>query len=105
MGSIVERKARSEVFSLQPYVPGKPVEELERELGITGVIKLASMKTPWAFANSGSSSSGSPEALNISDGACHLRQPWPVLWLVRTLSWLATVPDELLRLLVRPVSR
>ena len=46
MGSIVERKARSEVFSLKPYVPGKPVEEVERELGITGVIKLASNENP-----------------------------------------------------------
>ena len=46
MGSNMERKARSEVFSLKPYVPGKPVEEVERELGITGVIKLASNENP-----------------------------------------------------------
>lgn len=46
MGSIVERKARPEVFSLKPYSPGKPVEEVERELGITGVIKLASNENP-----------------------------------------------------------
>ncbi|MDH3343275.1 MAG: histidinol-phosphate transaminase, partial [Gammaproteobacteria bacterium] len=30
------------VQQLRPYLPGKPVEELERELGITGSIKLAS---------------------------------------------------------------
>jgi histidinol-phosphate aminotransferase len=30
------------VASLQPYVPGKPIEEVERELGISGVAKLAS---------------------------------------------------------------
>lgn len=30
------------VAGLQPYHPGKPIEELERELGITGIIKLAS---------------------------------------------------------------
>ena len=29
-------------LTLTPYVPGKPVTETERELGITGVIKLAS---------------------------------------------------------------
>ncbi len=29
-----------------PYVPGKPVEELERELGITGAIKIASNENP-----------------------------------------------------------
>jgi histidinol-phosphate aminotransferase len=30
------------VAGLHPYQPGKPIEELERELGITGIIKLAS---------------------------------------------------------------
>jgi histidinol-phosphate aminotransferase len=30
------------VASLTPYVPGKPIEEVERELGIAGVAKLAS---------------------------------------------------------------
>ncbi len=34
------------VRSLQPYQPGKPVEELERELGISGIIKLASNENP-----------------------------------------------------------
>ena len=34
------------VASLKPYVPGKPVEELERELGITGSVKLASNENP-----------------------------------------------------------
>jgi histidinol-phosphate aminotransferase len=33
---------RPEIRSLQPYVPGKPIEELERELGIAGAAKLAS---------------------------------------------------------------
>ena len=32
----------SYVASLTPYVPGKPIEEVERELGISGVAKLAS---------------------------------------------------------------
>jgi len=32
--------------SLKPYVPGKPLSELERELGITGSIKLASNENP-----------------------------------------------------------
>ena len=34
------------VQQLQPYLPGKPVEELERELGIAGSIKLASNENP-----------------------------------------------------------
>lgn len=37
---------RPEIRSLTPYVPGKPVEELERELGITGAVKLASNENP-----------------------------------------------------------
>lgn len=34
------------VKNLIPYVPGKPVEELERELGIQGAIKIASNENP-----------------------------------------------------------
>jgi histidinol-phosphate aminotransferase len=34
------------IESLVPYPPGKPIEELERELGITGSIKLASNENP-----------------------------------------------------------
>ena len=34
------------VNQLQPYVPGKPIEELERELGISNIIKLASNENP-----------------------------------------------------------
>src|SRR5437868_14320084 len=30
------------ITRLVPYRPGKPIEEVERELGITGIIKLAS---------------------------------------------------------------
>lgn len=34
------------VRGLQPYQPGKPIEELERELGIRNAIKLASNENP-----------------------------------------------------------
>lgn len=34
------------VQGLTPYVPGKPIEELERELGISDIIKLASNENP-----------------------------------------------------------
>ena len=40
------RQAAPGLASLQPYVPGKPLSELERELGITGSIKLASNENP-----------------------------------------------------------
>ncbi|MFV2030939.1 MAG: histidinol-phosphate transaminase [Gammaproteobacteria bacterium] len=38
--------ALAQVKLLQPYTPGKPVEELERELGIPSAIKLASNENP-----------------------------------------------------------
>jgi len=38
--------ANTKISSLTPYQPGKPVEELERELGITSSIKLASNENP-----------------------------------------------------------
>jgi histidinol-phosphate aminotransferase len=34
------------VLSVKPYAPGKPMEELEREYGLTGSIKLASNENP-----------------------------------------------------------
>lgn len=39
-------KAPHYVSNITPYVPGKPVEELERELGITDSVKLASNENP-----------------------------------------------------------
>ena len=35
------------VRSLSPYVPGKPIEELQRELGLSDIIKLASNENPF----------------------------------------------------------
>jgi len=38
--------ANTGIRNLSPYVPGKPVEELERELGIKNIVKLASNENP-----------------------------------------------------------
>lgn len=43
--SVIAR-ARPAIQALTPYQPGKPVEELERELGITDAVKLASNENP-----------------------------------------------------------
>ncbi len=37
---------RKNLLSLKPYVPGKPIEELERELGIKNASKIASNENP-----------------------------------------------------------
>ncbi|NMA63989.1 MAG: histidinol-phosphate transaminase [Syntrophomonadaceae bacterium] len=46
MAGFVERNARKEIFRLKPYVPGKPIEEVKRELGVEDVIKMASNENP-----------------------------------------------------------
>ena len=38
----IKKLARAEVFNFEPYVPGKPIDELKREFGITEIYKLAS---------------------------------------------------------------
>ncbi len=42
----MEPLAAPHIEKLTPYSPGKPLEELERELGITNAIKLASNESP-----------------------------------------------------------
>ncbi len=48
------------IESLEPYKPGKPIAELQRELGIADVLKLASNENPLG---------PSPNALKAMDGA------------------------------------
>ncbi len=42
----MKKMARRGIEDLVPYPPGKPIEELERDLGIQGSIKLASNENP-----------------------------------------------------------
>ncbi|MDO4431615.1 MAG: histidinol-phosphate transaminase [Lonepinella koalarum] len=44
--------ANQGVKTLSPYQAGKPIEELERELGISNIIKLASNENPFGFPES-----------------------------------------------------
>jgi len=44
--SMFESLVPENIATLTAYPPGKPLEELERELGITGAIKLASNENP-----------------------------------------------------------
>ena len=52
--------ALEQVRTLAPYVPGKPIEELQRELGLTDIIKLASNENPFG---------ASPRALSAMQAA------------------------------------
>ena len=40
-------QGRPNVKNLEFYVPGKPIEEVQRELGLSHVIKMASNENPW----------------------------------------------------------
>jgi len=42
----IRDRVQPHVRDLRPYEPGKPIEELERELGIQGSVKLASNENP-----------------------------------------------------------
>lgn len=41
-----EKLVNANIANLQPYIPGKPIEELQRELGLDKIIKLASNENP-----------------------------------------------------------
>lgn len=58
----------SHIASLVPYVPGKPIDELQRELGIPRAIKLASNENPLG---------PSPKALAVLAGTAPLLHRYP----------------------------
>lgn len=46
MTSQTQTRVRSSVLNIKPYVPGKPIDEVRRELGLSDIIKLASNENP-----------------------------------------------------------
>ena len=47
MSTSWESLANEPILDLEPYQPGKPIEEVERELGVKGAVKLASNENPF----------------------------------------------------------
>lgn len=94
-----------DIQSLSPYVPGKPVEELQRELGLTRVIKLASNENP--LGTSPKAMAALREAQSTlhrypDGGATQLRQAIADRWKVAGEQViLGNGSDELLGLLAR----
>ncbi|MBF0386013.1 MAG: histidinol-phosphate transaminase [Candidatus Omnitrophica bacterium] len=43
----MKNQAKQSVLNVKPYIPGKPIEEVKRELGLKDVIKLASNENPF----------------------------------------------------------
>ena len=69
----LEQLALPGVRSLQPYQPGKPAEELERELGFSDIIKLASNENPLGAGRLATEAvrAGSAELHRYPDGNGH----------------------------------
>ena len=59
---------------LQPYVPGKPVEEVQREHGLQDVIKLASNENPLGPSPLalGAICAAAERVYQYPDASCHL---------------------------------
>jgi len=49
-GRTIAQAVKPQVATLVPYSPGKPIHEVQRELGLTDVIKLASNENPFGPA-------------------------------------------------------
>ncbi len=43
-------KASRSILTIDPYVPGKPIDEFKREYGISNPVKLASNENPFGFS-------------------------------------------------------
>lgn len=98
-------KVHPDIASLSPYVPGKPIEELQRELGLTRVIKLASNENPLGSSPKALTAlrEGSSALHRYPDGgAFRLREALANHWKV-TLDHiiLGNGSDEILGLLAR----
>ena len=79
---------RPAVQKLAPYVPGRPVEEVEAEYGITGAVKLASNENPL-----GPSPKGVAAAL-AATGAVHMYPDGSGTFLRRALAARHGVPAD-----------
>ncbi|MEN6356183.1 MAG: histidinol-phosphate transaminase [Armatimonadota bacterium] len=88
------------ILKLKPYIPGKPIEEVKRELGIDDVIKLASNENPFG---------PSPKAIEVikaaaesvslyPDGSCYeLRQALaPFLGVDKNMLFFGAGGDEVI---------
>jgi len=66
-------KVPEHITSIKPYVPGKPVEELERDLGISESVKLASNENPLGPSPLAIKAmrSGLKELNRYPDGSCY----------------------------------
>lgn len=103
MAEKIRKIARPEIFKLKPYIPGKPAEEVQRELGLTDIVKMASNENP--LGPSPLASAAVREALNslhiYPDSNCYyLREKLAqVLGIEEKGILIGNGSDEILRLI------
>jgi histidinol-phosphate aminotransferase len=89
-GETLKIKIPDNIAAITPYPPGKPLDELEREYGITNSIKLASNENPWGPSPKAIRALRA-ELLNLHrypDGSCY--------YLVQAIAEkLGVAPDEI----------
>lgn len=94
-----------DIQSLSPYIPGKPIEELQRELGLNRVIKLASNENPLGPSPKAVAAlSGANDTLHRypDGGAYRLRQAIAERWKITSEQViLGNGSDEILGLMAR----
>ena len=78
------------IARLRPYVPGKPIEEVQRELGLTDIIKLASNENPLG------PSPRALEALAAAAGGVALYPEGSAPALRRAVSQATGMPEDML---------
>ena len=66
--------ANPNIFKIKPYVPGKPINEVRRELGLKSVIKLASNENPYPPSPKvlAAMNAAAREVNRYPDGGCFL---------------------------------
>lgn len=64
---------KQNILKVKPYIPGKPIEEVKRELGLKSVIKLASNENPYDASPRvlRAMTAASRTVNRYPDGACH----------------------------------
>ncbi|QCU90106.1 histidinol-phosphate transaminase [Thiomicrorhabdus sediminis] len=67
------QRLQPQIAAIHPYVPGKPVSELQRELGLQSVVKLASNENPLGCSEQvkQSISAQLTEVARYPDGGCY----------------------------------
>jgi histidinol-phosphate aminotransferase len=69
----LSKRVRANIHALKAYEPGKPIEEIEREHGIRGAVKLASNESPLGPSEAVIEAlhAALPELHRYPDGACY----------------------------------